>query len=212
MTCWPPPRFLFLAMGALAYVRLAPVTTDIASCFNASQLTINTIVLFAYYFEAKVGRRRLLEYSICLVHMSLPLFLAIFNTHEVNNHDDDHSFCGRTAASLMVYSGKSAAGVFLRTYGILYPWECLLYWGVKYDQSYITTVAESLYCLQHREQEVLQCDWCLHNNNVILPSFPDLSTIWFLITYSRIGTVQSLRQRSKYALSFATATPTRSTN
>ena len=92
MTCWPLPKFLFLALGALIYVGLPPVTTDSASCFNASQLSINTINLFAHYFEAKVGRGRLLEYSICLVHMPLSPFLAIFNMHKVNNHDDYRSF------------------------------------------------------------------------------------------------------------------------
>ena len=34
------------------------------------------------------------------------------------------------------------------------------------------------------EQEVLQCDWCLHNSNDVIPLFPDLPTVWILITYS----------------------------
>ena len=68
---------------------LSPLTVQV---LIASQLSINTITLFAHYFEAKVGRGRLLEYSICLVHMPLSLFLAIFNMHKVNNHDDYRSF------------------------------------------------------------------------------------------------------------------------
>ena len=37
------------------------------------------------YFEAKVGRGHLLEYSISLVHMPPPSFLAIFNKGEVDS-------------------------------------------------------------------------------------------------------------------------------
>ena len=59
---------------------------------------------FAHYFEAEVGRGCLLEYSICLMHMPLPPFLLIFNTHRVDKHDNCHGFL---EASMNVYYRKS---------------------------------------------------------------------------------------------------------
>ena len=42
LVCWPLPRFLLLALGTQAYTGLSPVTTDNPSCFDASQLSMNT--------------------------------------------------------------------------------------------------------------------------------------------------------------------------
>ena len=59
---------------------------------------------FAYYYEVTVGREHLLEYSICLVHMTLPdpSFLAILITRKV---DRDFWKKGSMAASLNEISG-----------------------------------------------------------------------------------------------------------
>ena len=87
----------------------------------------------------------------------------------------------------MVYYGKSVAGIFLGTYGILYPWERLTYRVVKYDHYDIAAVAESLYCLQHTLQYGSRKYGIVvgvFNNDDVIPLFPDLPTVWFLITYS----------------------------
>ena len=49
----------------------------------------NTPPLFAHNFMAKVGRGHLLKYSIHVVHTP---FLAIFNTRNVDSHDNCRGF------------------------------------------------------------------------------------------------------------------------
>ena len=59
---------------------------------------------FAHYYEVKVGREHLLEYSICLVHMPPPdpSFLTILITRKVNR---DFWKNGSMVASLNEISG-----------------------------------------------------------------------------------------------------------
>ena len=73
MTCWPLPRFLFLALGALAYVGLPPVTTDSASCFNASRLSINTILHTTSKQECGEGVCSNIQFVLCICPSLRPL-------------------------------------------------------------------------------------------------------------------------------------------
>ena len=41
LVSWPLVRFLLLTLGMRAYVESSPITTDDASCFGASWLSIN---------------------------------------------------------------------------------------------------------------------------------------------------------------------------
>ena len=65
---------------------------------------------FAHYFEAKVGRGRLVEYSITLVHTPTR-FIAMLHSCMVDDCSDIME--ERPAASLNVYYRKSAVLVVL---------------------------------------------------------------------------------------------------
>ena len=51
LVCWPPARLLLVTLGMQTYAGSSPVTTDDASCFDASQLSINTSAAGKYTFS-----------------------------------------------------------------------------------------------------------------------------------------------------------------
>ena len=113
---WPPPTLLLLMLGQQVYTGSSPVTTDDASCFNASRLSINTSA--ADFPQYTLGS--------AFFQKAAAVVLMVRGTKAGSVYTRQKNIRANTPSLLLPQSSMPAkqGGVFSGTYGIFIASNC----------------------------------------------------------------------------------------